>query len=237
MLTPSDYARQSTGVITRHDRMSRGIPLLLPDGRQAAITAGPLMACLLARADRTSRPAKVVMGTPENDTSPHLDAGTHTAGRPRRPQPRPSRRPRHPQQTAEVNPPAATAATRLAAPDDDLPSTLMRTGMQLVWAMPAGGVITDPDLTWCKFTGQALEEARGAGWTEAVYPDDRARLRRAIASGLATEQPYETECRLWRADGVWRQMVVHVVPLQATDGRLREWVCVGTDVTEERASL
>ena len=51
---------------------------------------------------------------------------------------------------------------------------------------------------------------------------------------MQTRSPYDTECRLRRADGTYRHFAARGVPVLEPDGRIREWVGTCTDITERK---
>jgi PAS domain S-box-containing protein len=112
---------------------------------------------------------------------------------------------------------------------------LVDTAATIIWTTdPIKGEFRDPQPRWSAFTGQNFEQARGVGWLEAIHPEDRARTLDAWQAAAATRSPYQVEHRLRRADGAWRHMAVHGVPILDEDGSVREWVGTHTDVTERR---
>jgi PAS domain S-box-containing protein len=113
--------------------------------------------------------------------------------------------------------------------------TLAQATGQILWAGAPDGQAEDSP-SWCAFTGQTPDEARGWGWLDAVHPDDRERVESAWRRGLAGTQPYKTEFRLRRNDGVYRLVAAWILPVYGDDGTLREWVGGCGDITE-RARL
>ncbi|MBL6459500.1 PAS domain S-box protein [Belnapia sp. T6] len=103
-----------------------------------------------------------------------------------------------------------------------------------VWATDANGQVWEDSLSWRAFTGQTLEQWLGAGWLDAVHPDDRARAAEAWAAAVAAGTPYDTDYRLRRTDGEWRLVVARAVPVREPDGTVREWVSMDTDITDQR---
>lgn len=104
----------------------------------------------------------------------------------------------------------------------------------VVWTVPS-----DPNhpanlVQWAQYTGQTVEEAQGTGWLEAVHPDDRHHVHETWLAALANGQGYEIDQRVRRADGEYRDMLARAVPLMDSDGSIREWVGVMTDITEKR---
>ena len=90
--------------------------------------------------------------------------------------------------------------------------------------------------TWQAFTGVPAEEPIAGGWLRAIHPDDRAATQTALDSGTATNTAYEIEHRVRRADGEWRIMTGHAVPIFTADGSIQEWIGAHTDVTRQRYS-
>ena len=112
--------------------------------------------------------------------------------------------------------------------------TLTENSASIIWTTAPDGRFVGELAQWCQFTGQAKEQASGEGWLDAVHPDDRATTASAWARAVETQRPYVIEQRLRRADGEWRTMAVHGVPVLDEDLSVREWVGSHTDVTERR---
>ena len=105
---------------------------------------------------------------------------------------------------------------------------------QAVWVHTAEGVMVDSLSTWPAFTGVSAEASSGMGWLAAIHPDDREATRTAWIRALTTRTAYEVEHRVRRADGEWRTMRGHAVPILHEDGSIREWIGAHTDVTQQR---
>jgi len=112
--------------------------------------------------------------------------------------------------------------------------TVLDSSTAIIWNMAASGGFEWPQPRWTAFTGQTFEEARGLGWVEAIHPDDRAQTTEAWRHAVETRSRYEIEHRVRRADGVWRYMESHAVPILAEDGTIDEWIGTHTDVTERK---
>ena len=112
--------------------------------------------------------------------------------------------------------------------------TLIDASAAIIWTTDADGRLDLNTERWCRFTGQTPEAARGAGWTDAVHPDDRDGAFAAWTRAVEARQPYRTEYRLLLADGTYRIMDVHGVPILHADGTVREWVGTHTDITDRR---
>ena len=103
---------------------------------------------------------------------------------------------------------------------------------QIVWNTDPDGKILHSNVV--PFVGQNPEESDGGGWLWAIHPDDRQRTIELWSLALANLTPFEIEHRVRRWDGEYRLMSGRAIPLFDTDGSLREWVGLHTDVTEIR---
>ena len=104
-----------------------------------------------------------------------------------------------------------------------------------VWTTDAQGKFVGETPQWAVFTGQSLEQMRGDGWIAAVHADDRERVLETwlqAVRGRATH--YETEYRLRRRDGVYRNVCMHGVPVLAANGTVCEWLGIWSDITERK---
>ncbi len=126
------------------------------------------------------------------------------------------------------------AAQRALQESEERYRSLIEASSAIVWRTPASGEFGGPQPGWSAFTGQGPEAYGGMGWMGCVHPDDRAHTAEAWRRALETRGLYETEHRLRRADGEYRDMWVRAVPVLHADGSLREWVGVHTDVTDEK---
>jgi PAS domain S-box-containing protein len=112
--------------------------------------------------------------------------------------------------------------------------TLVSTTSAIIWDSPPSGEFDTEQPGWTAFTGQTIDEHRGWGWLNAVHPDDREKSSTAWAGAVANRGVYQVEHRLRRADGAYRDMSVRAVPIIESDGAIREWVGVHTDVTDQK---
>ncbi|HYW10713.1 MAG TPA: PAS domain S-box protein [Longimicrobium sp.] len=112
--------------------------------------------------------------------------------------------------------------------------SLIEASSAIVWSTPASGEFGGEQPGWSAFTGQGPQVYGGLGWMACVHPDDRAHTAESWTRALDTRGLYETQHRLRRADGEYRDMEVRAVPVLHADGSLREWVGVHTDVTDEK---
>ncbi len=107
----------------------------------------------------------------------------------------------------------------------------------LLWMTDAGGAATYFNRPWVAFTGRTLAQDRGAGWLEAVHPDDRARCARQWGEAFAARRDFEMRFRLRRRDGEYRMLLNRGVPHYATDGTFCGFVGSCIDVTEQQRAF
>jgi PAS domain S-box-containing protein len=103
----------------------------------------------------------------------------------------------------------------------------------LVWSADANGDILLSDSQWERFTGRPPESHAGAGWFDAVHPDDREEARRQWTRSVMMQTPHDLTFRMRRHDGVYRMVRAYAAPLYDESGRLQEWFGTTTDVTEQ----
>ena len=54
---------------------------------------------------------------------------------------------------------------------------------------------------WLEYLGLTLEDVQGWRWTAAIHPEDVAGIVEKWRTSLATDEPFEAETRVRRADG------------------------------------
>lgn len=97
----------------------------------------------------------------------------------------------------------------------------------------AQGRITFASTLFQTFSGLSELEL-GEGWKQLVHPDDRQRAFAAGVEAVRVAGPQQIECRLRRADGVWRWFLARWAPIRDAQGRVEKWVTVSVDITEQR---
>ncbi len=88
------------------------------------------------------------------------------------------------------------------------------------------------------YTGQAASSLHGAGWIEAIHPDDQARIVEAWRGRTRHDAcDVHSECRLRRHDGEFRWFDVHLVASRDESGAIVRWVGSCIDVHEARETV
>lgn len=117
-----------------------------------------------------------------------------------------------------------TAAERFRALADRAPAML--------WVTDREGNRTYLSRGWYEFTGQAGDRGLGRGWLDAVHPNDADGVRMAFEWAVANRQPFQSDYRLRREDGVHRRVLDSARPAFGPDGAYTGLVGSVIDVHE-----
>jgi PAS domain S-box-containing protein len=83
-----------------------------------------------------------------------------------------------------------------------------------------------------------MEESYGHGWNKPFHPDDKQRAWDAWERATQYNERYSLECRLRRADGVYRWWLVRGEPMRGANGEILKWFGTCTDIEElKRAEI
>jgi PAS domain S-box-containing protein len=75
------------------------------------------------------------------------------------------------------------------------------TAPMMIWVTEPNGACSYVSRRWLEFTGRRSEAELGAGWIDAVHPDDRDMLQRTLAAGDERHTSFSCEFRALRWDG------------------------------------
>ena len=103
----------------------------------------------------------------------------------------------------------------------------------MAWRSRADGFVDFFGRRWLEYTGLAPDEALGWGWTAAIHPDDRERLRNRWRELLASEQPGEIEARIRRGTGECRWFLIRAEPVRSHNDIVR-WYGTITDIEDRK---
>ncbi|MGZ5568348.1 MAG: PAS domain S-box protein [Limisphaerales bacterium] len=103
---------------------------------------------------------------------------------------------------------------------------------QMVWMCRPDGWNIYFNQQWCDYTGLTMEQSHGHGWNIPFHPEDRSRAWDAWKRATESVGKYDLECRLRRADGVYRWFLIRGVPLQNERGEVLKWFGTCTDIDD-----
>jgi PAS domain S-box-containing protein len=104
----------------------------------------------------------------------------------------------------------------------------------MVWVTEKDGNCTYLSKSWFKFTGQTPEEGLGFGWTKALHPNDRERARLSFIKSNENQEPFYSEYRIRRADGVYRWAIDSANPRFSDGGEYLGYIGSVLDITERK---
>lgn len=100
----------------------------------------------------------------------------------------------------------------------------------LAWFGSAEGPVEFLNKQWCDYTGIAMDDAVGWGWTATIHPDDMPGLQTQWQEALVQGVPGELEARVRRFDGEYRWFLFRYAPLRDNTGRVLKWYGSNTDI-------
>jgi PAS domain S-box-containing protein len=103
---------------------------------------------------------------------------------------------------------------------------------QIVWATRADGWNTYFNHQWVDYTGLTLEESYGHGWNIPFHPDDQKLAWDAWQNAVTNRAIYAVECRLRRADGIYRWWLIRGAPVLDEKGNVSKWFGTCTDIND-----
>jgi PAS domain S-box-containing protein len=124
------------------------------------------------------------------------------------------------------------AAERAIRASEVLFRSFVEATTQVVWQADAEGNATELSEAWSLFTGQTEEELNDWGWADALHPEDRPRVIEEWSAHLIAHEPFETEYRVRRHDGVYHRFHARAVPVFAE--AFQGWVGTCVDVETQR---
>jgi PAS domain S-box-containing protein len=90
--------------------------------------------------------------------------------------------------------------------------------------------------SWLDYTGRALEDELGDGWTSGIHPDELTECLRTYASHFDRHEPFEMEYRLRRADNTYGSILHRGVPLLTSEGTFTGYLHASIDITDRKRS-
>ncbi|HJY52316.1 MAG TPA: ATP-binding protein [Stellaceae bacterium] len=106
----------------------------------------------------------------------------------------------------------------------------------LLWRIAPSATVVWHNDRWHDYTGQASHADTGRGWMDAMHPEDRDELTRALEDGLNVGSRYRQEHRIRRYDGAFRWFLLRGEPVRDQAGRIVEWFVAATDINDQKCA-
>jgi len=103
-----------------------------------------------------------------------------------------------------------------------------------VWSTTPDGSVDFINQRLMESTGRSTEDLRGWGWGSVVHPDDLASFLQDWLAALKVGEAMESECRIRRADGEYRWLLIRTVPLRDERGSIMKWYGTGIEIEDRK---
>src|SRR6185436_8756982 len=87
---------------------------------------------------------------------------------------------------------------------------------------------------WCASAGLSQEEAKGKGWLNALYPDDRERVSKEWAAAARSGRPFASEYRFGKPEGTVTWISGNAVSMTDRAGLPTGFLGSVADITERK---
>ncbi len=115
--------------------------------------------------------------------------------------------------------------------------TLAETAPIGIFEVSPTGMNTYSNPAWVSMSGLSAEDTLGAGWTEAIPPEDREEVRKSWQEAKRTGLPWQKEHRLRHRNGDLRWVQATAVPVCRPEGELVRYVGTVVDLTGQKRAM
>jgi hypothetical protein len=103
-----------------------------------------------------------------------------------------------------------------------------------IFQTDAQGDCTYVNPRWSEITGLSMAEAAGAGWSQALHPEDRQRVFDGWYAAAAVGPSYDWQCRFVTKQGKESWITGHAEALNDEQGNVQGYLGVIVDITERK---
>jgi len=104
----------------------------------------------------------------------------------------------------------------------------------MIWMSGTDRLCSYFNRPWLEFTGRALRQELGNGWSEGVHPNDLNACLDTYTRAFDRREAFVREYRLRRHDGGDRWIFDHGVPRFNVDGSFAGYIGTAVDLTERK---
>jgi len=105
---------------------------------------------------------------------------------------------------------------------------------QMIFTAQPNGDVDYFNQQWSTFTGLSLDNVQDWRWTKFVHPDDAKETSRRWRQSLDAGQPFESQHRIRRADGVYRWHLSRATPMRDANNAITMWISSNTDIEDQK---
>jgi len=105
----------------------------------------------------------------------------------------------------------------------------------MVWTSLPDGQIDWFNNRVSEYCGIPAEEMKPNGWAP-VHPDDIELATKLWLSAVESGEPFSTEYRIQRRDGMFRWHVTRAIPIRSADGAIAYWIGTSADIHDQKRS-
>lgn len=104
---------------------------------------------------------------------------------------------------------------------------------QIVWTATPDGAVDYCNQRWYQLTGFSEEQTVGAGWSNAMHPDDRPVAEQNWKKVLGAGDSFEMDYRVRSAAGNFIWHLVRATPMRDSTGAIVKWFGSCTDIDDQ----
>jgi PAS domain S-box-containing protein len=106
----------------------------------------------------------------------------------------------------------------------------------IIWITDDSGRFTFLSRRWQEFSGLTGSDVLDSGWWTVLHPDDRSAMQTSFAEANLSRTPLAVECRLQRAGGDYRWVLMPGEPRFDEEGTFLGFIGSVIDITERRVA-
>ncbi|HEV2565699.1 MAG TPA: diguanylate cyclase, partial [Microvirga sp.] len=105
---------------------------------------------------------------------------------------------------------------------------------QISWTADPQGNLLDVSSRWYDRTGMKAENSLGAGWIQALHPEDAPIVLERWSRSVATGEDLDVDYRLRMADGTYRSFRSRAAARRTEDGTVIRWYGAVEDIHDRK---
>lgn len=111
--------------------------------------------------------------------------------------------------------------------------TLIQATYLVVWTVNEDFRMVESQPSWEAFTGQSFQHYQNLGWLNAIYPDDRNKVREFWQQTVNDSHHYQMTYRLWhQPTQSYRMVLAKGIALLDSKRKVQEWIISGADIDD-----